>query len=230
MAYAVEDFEDMMLLLGQHPEWQARLRDLLVGDQLERINTSIERLEQAIEAQGRQIEAQGRQIEELGLRIEEQGRQFRQALDSLIATINSRFGRLEGSDIERRLRNNGRSLLWEVLKRAEPVHAPDLELVEEALASGAITRGEMADLVRVDIVFRGKLASGTDALLAVEASKTIGMTDLDRVQRRAQVLRRAGYETIPMVAGEIIREEDRARAVEQGVALMLGGLVENWPR
>lgn len=38
MAFTIEDFEDLHRLLEQRPDWRARLRQLLIGEDLDRIN------------------------------------------------------------------------------------------------------------------------------------------------------------------------------------------------
>ncbi len=50
MAFTVNDFEDLVGLLAQHPEWRERLRPLVVGDELLGVPGRLDRIEANLEA------------------------------------------------------------------------------------------------------------------------------------------------------------------------------------
>jgi hypothetical protein len=243
VAYTVDDYEQLLEILGRHPDFVARLRDLLVGDQLERIDERLTRIELAIEAQSRQIEAQGKQIEAQGRQIEAQGKQIEALglrLDTVVRTVeelteqmrlvNSRLGSIEGWRVEDRFVTNGPGLLGPFVRKAVRLSAEDLDELDDAVADGRITRAERVDLGLADSLFRGKTAeTRRDIIVAIEASRTIDLHDIDRAETRAQTLRRAGYNATGMVAGLAVRPEDEARARSRGVAIMVGGLMTYWP-
>jgi hypothetical protein len=54
-------------------------------------------------------------------------------------------------------------------------------------------------------------------------SRTIRQADIERALQRAAILRRAGYNAYPAVAGQAVRDEDRERAEASGVEVYIEG-------
>ena len=246
MAFSVEDYQDLMEVLRQHPEWTAQLRELLVGKQLDEANERLTRIEAALDRvdaqiaeqgrllaalilqvaeQGQQIAEQGRQIAELAGRIGTQGERF----EALFRSIDNRLGTVEGWRVETKWIEQGRSYLHGIVKKARLVQIGDLDGLDEALEDGRITRQELLSVGYADALFRGTSRAGTDIIAVVEASKTIDEHDIERATARAAVLRRAGYGAVAVVGGDVIRGEDRVRAQELAVAIFIGGQLEHWP-
>ncbi len=49
MAFTVSDIDDLVRLLAEHPEWRARLRPMILGDEMLQIPTHMDRVEAALE-------------------------------------------------------------------------------------------------------------------------------------------------------------------------------------
>ena len=232
MAFSIEDYQDLMEVLRQHPEWTAQLRELLVGKQLDEANERLARIEATLDRVDAQIAEQGRQIAEQGRQIAEQGRQIAliaERLESSLLRIDARLGTVEGWRTEQRWITHGRSWLSRVVQDATLVGVPDLLALKGAMLDGRIGTSEYDEVGLADALFRGLTDDGAEVVAVIEASKTIDLHDIDRADNRARILRRAGYRAMGIVAGESIRTEDRERAAARGLGVYLGGRIESLP-
>ncbi len=92
---------------------------------------------------------------------------------------------------------------------------------------------EFWDLFQLDLLITGQPRYQPDApqvWLAVEISRVVDRHDVERAQRRAGHLSRAGYVSVPAVAGEQATEGAEALAREEGVLLVLGDRTSFWER
>lgn len=236
MAFTVVDFQDLVKLLGEHPEWQAELRRLLVGDQLAAIDARLEALVEAQQRTEQSLDALARRTDELAARM-----------DALVARMDAFIERMDafsaeqrrmgidiagmkGDAVESRYRTNLPSYLGRQMKQMRLVIPTDLDLVSAAGDAGTLTDREWDALTHIDVLFSGALrSSSTPVLVAVEASAVIDAYDVERAIERAAILARLGYKTIPAVGGDQIISNARRTTKEQGVAVLLGGKVEYWP-
>jgi predicted nuclease with TOPRIM domain len=90
MAFAVQDLQDLIRVLEQHPEWKSLLRASLLGDELLALPAVVGRLEEAV---ARLAEAQARteqRVEELAeaqKRLAEAQRRTEQAVERLAQQV-----------------------------------------------------------------------------------------------------------------------------------------------
>lgn len=90
---------------------------------------------------------------------------------------------------------------------------------------------EFRDLLRLDLLVRGRprhLPEAPQVWLAVEISGVVDRHDVERAQRRAGHLSRAGYVALPAVAGEQATEGAMALAEKEQVLLVLNGWTSFW--
>jgi len=84
-----------------------------------------------------------------------------------------------------------------------------------AQASGQISEEDVDRVARADLIVRGTRRDGSDELLlAVEVSTTINQADVERADRVAEVLRRAGYQARGFVGGNRATADALERAKE----------------
>ena len=74
---------------------------------------------------------------------------------------------------------------------------------------------------------RGR-AEVTEVFLALEVSVVVDCTSVQRAGRRAALLRKARYVTVPVVAGERVTPDAEDDTQTQGVTVLLDGRVLNW--
>lgn len=257
MAFTVTDVQDLIRLLAQHPEWRAELRPLILGDELLRLpdlvreNTEAIRelraetaeMRETIGELGEQTAENTRAIGELRASIVELREQtaentsaigeLRAAVQELVGVTKVQgdlLGRHEGELLEIRYFNRIRSYLGLRLLRSQVLSLPELDGIYEAVAAGKISETDLAALAETDLLVSGRLRdSGAHVVLAIEVSSTIRRSDLERAEARARILKAAGFDGVPVVAGMIIHPADRRRAEESRVAVLLDSRIDYWP-
>jgi hypothetical protein len=100
----------------------------------------------------------------------------------------------------------------------------DLERVDEAEMDGTLSPFEASQLRALDILIQGldKRESGfPETILAVEVSRTLDVSDLDRAEGRAKLLAKLGYRALPAVGGKFASERLMTEAERRGILLRL---------
>ena len=181
-----------------------------------------QRVEQLAEAQRRTEQ----RVEELA----EAQRRTEETLQALIIRqdrMERKLDELIGEQLERRYREHAHSYFGGLLRRARVVPFQEIEEWLEA----ALSEAEVDDLRSLDLLIRGlaKLVpSQPKTWLAVEISSKIDRGDVERAQRRAQLLRKAGCLAIPLVAGKEITDGGLKAVQEAAAVLMKDGTVQFW--
>ena len=96
MPFTINDFQDLVRLLDQHPEWAAELRRHVLSDQLLELPERFGRIEELLE---RLVEAQ--------IRIE-----------AAVTRLGVDVGQLKRHDLERRYRERPFDFFGRVVRRA----------------------------------------------------------------------------------------------------------------
>ncbi|HWP48712.1 MAG TPA: hypothetical protein VNM22_16265 [Candidatus Limnocylindrales bacterium] len=254
MAFTVQEYLDLVRLLAEHPEWRSELRRLLLSEELlelpqivrelaeaqRRAEGRLERLEATVaelaEAQRRTeerlealAEAQRQTEEQLRELIEAQRQAERrlEKLESTTKTLVDRVGDIAGRSLEAAYREKAMAYFGPFLRKPRVIAFHTLEEVLETQLSSE----EFKDLLQLDLLVKGKPRSYphiSEVLLAVEISTVVDQKDLDRAQRRAALLRRAGYQVIPVVAGEQITPEAEDEARLHKIAVLQDGRISFW--
>ena len=123
---------------------------------------------------------------------------------------------------ERKWRYKFRGLVCEVARRTRRVEAGDLESFENAFDEGIIDAEQALSVRNLDMIIEGIRGFGSELLLAVEMSRVIDEHDVTRAIERAAVLRKVGYNAVPVVAGSFMDTQLRDSAVERGVEVVFG--------
>ena len=207
--------------------------DRAQGQRLDRIEAALDRLaeaqvrteervghlETAVEALA---EAQRRTEERVGALAEAQ-RRTEERLNSLVDTV----GRLRGDVFELKYRDRVDVYFGPLLRRVKFVQKRSLE----DLLESQLTHEELLDVLRLDLLVGGqprRREPRKDALLAVEVSAVIDRNDVERARRRCELLRKAGLEVIPAVAGEDLTRGAEESAAKQCVAVIRDGTTAGW--
>jgi DNA-binding transcriptional MerR regulator len=202
MAFTIEDFRDLIQLLGQHPEWRTELRRWVLSDDLLALPQTVHALAEAQRRTEERVEQLAVHMDGLAQRMD----QLTQRMDQLIE-VQTRMGsdleRLKGSDLERRYRERAHAYFNRLLRRLHVLSGDELTaLLEAAISQRQISEHEADDILRADVVLRGRRREDdTEAYAVVEVSWGIGLSDVQRATERAALLARTGTPTIPVVAG-----------------------------
>jgi hypothetical protein len=143
-------------------------------------------------------------------------------MDERISRLEDKVGRIDGRTLELAYREKTDAYFSRLLRRPKVAAKSDLwELLEPHLSEA-----EISDLLLVDLIVHGKSRKQPDIgdlWLMVEVSAVVDKKDVERVCRRADLLRRVGYKVIPVVAGEEATPGAEAEARNQGVAMLQDG-------
>ena len=194
------------------------------------------RLEELAEAQKRteaRLEALTGRVEELTLgltRTNERLDDLIRAVRALTETVRSHDGRLaklDGRTFELQFRERASAYLGPVMRGTRVIPAGDL--AEEL--EGVLTEQEFEELLRADVILKGRaMLAGVrqEVFAVVELSVTLDNSDIERAARRAGLLRKKGWKTLAVAAGEEASEVLIRWAAGLGVAVMQDGRRFNW--
>jgi len=250
MSFTVNDLQDLMRLLAIHPEWLGELRHLVLTNELLSLPDTVrelaeaqrrteERLEQLAVRVDQLAEAQRRteeRLEQLAVRVDqltEAQRRTEERLDELAQIVRrlvNQMAEIRGDVLEIKFRDKAPSFFGRWLRRVRVV--PMIE-IEERLES-ALSDEEVGELLALDLLVRGRPRE-TDAKvdelwLAVETSSVIDANDVQRAERRAALLRKAGLRAVPVAAGVAINAQAQRLAESLRVAVMRNGTDQGWER
>ena len=221
MAFTVEDFEDLVKLLGQHPEWQARLRPVILGEELLRIPSRMDRVEAALERMEGILHALVERMDAFERRIEAVDSRGVVA-DARMNRIEGRLSTLEGGVLEGRFHADLHNWTRHLIRKPERVFGDDLESVAEASASGVLSDEDRDAVANLDSLVRGiDNETKAEVYLAIELSHTVNVDDVARASERAAILEKAGLRARAMVGGYRITDPAAVLSDELDVAVEL---------
>ena len=223
--------EDFSELKGIVAELAAAQKELTAAQQ-----RTEQRVEELAAAQAELTEAQKRtetRLGELTMAIKELA-EAQKLTEQEIRRVAYKQGKMEirldrlvGQGLEREYHDKANAYLGKILRGVRAVAVQELEADLEQHLSG----WEVEDLNLLDVLLRGKPRQPADApevWLALEVSAVVDRNDVERAQRRAALLRKAGYRAIHAVAGEetTMGGEDMAR--DGNVLLIRDGKRQFW--
>ncbi len=247
MAFTVKDFADLRRVLVTHPEWRVELRQLVLTDDLLTLPAIVRELAQAQKRTEQRVEelaqAQARTEQRLqdlqvtirelaeaqkrtGLHLEELTHKIA-ALTGEMKFAKDRLGDLLEWRLEARYRDKPSVFFGRWLR---PAIVVPFESLREALEAH-LTEDEVEEVMCLDLVVHGRarrIPENPEVWLALEISGAIDPDDVERVERRAALLRKAGYRAVPVVAGEGVIPEATQRLEGMPIVLMLDGRSQGW--
>jgi hypothetical protein len=166
-----------------------------------------------------ELEVAVRELAEAQRRTEELVNRHEELLQALLEShqrLVDIVGDLKGRMLELTYRDRAAAYFGPLLRRMKVVEPYDLE---ETLRMHLSER-EFRDVLWLDLLVCGQprvRPEMAEVWLAVEISSVVDRRDVERAERRAAALRRAGYRVVPVVAGERLtqgaEEESRERRV-----------------
>ena len=140
-------------------------------------------------------------------------------------------GELKGDSLERKYRERAAIYFGRLLRKLRVMPFEELrEMVDGAVDEGKLSEDEAEDVLECDFVARGlRKEDGVEEHLLVEVSWGIGVGDVERALRRAEILGKLGLEVVPVVAGKGLTPEARDLAERRGVGVVVDGRVRLRP-
>ncbi|MGH2634125.1 MAG: hypothetical protein ACRDG3_12005 [Tepidiformaceae bacterium] len=241
MAFTVSDYQDLVKLLRDHPEWREELRREILDDEFLRLpdyvrQNSLDILQNSADirqnsADIRQNSADIRDLQKVVAELVAETREFRLAsearfsgIDRDLQQIKNDVAQLKGIVAESKWREHAAGRFGKRIRRLRVVEPRDLTLFEDADQADAITPEQALAIRKVDLLLEGiegRGAAQQEALLVVEISVGIEKHDVDRAAQRAEILRTIGYNAHGVVAWIRIAELTEQYATQLGVDVIL---------
>ncbi|NBU40634.1 MAG: hypothetical protein EBS51_07475 [Planctomycetia bacterium] len=130
----------------------------------------------------------------------------------------TRLDAVLGRTLELQFRDRLTSYLGRFMRRGRLVRNEELLEAIEPL----VDADEANEVLRADAIAAGVI-DGVSGHVVVEVSATCGADDVDRAERRAGILRKAGLMAVPLVACEVVSRELVAYARSRQVRVWCNG-------
>jgi len=233
MAFALTDFDAFIEAINADPQLRERVvkailhEDFLalpsivarLGDRLDQVAEQLAALTVRMDALTVHMDALTERMDAMTLRMDE--------LIRLMNKLDGRTGNLEGWRFEAEYRDRLASHLARRYRGVRPLVLGNVQALLEALDDGRIADPEWDDIIRLDAAAHVRpRAGGDDLVVVMELSKTVGIDDVERVARRADIIRRAGFVVDACVDGEQIDLLAQRRLAGLGVISFVDKLAE----
>ena len=168
-------------------------------------------------------EAQVAELAAAQAKTEAQVATLTEVVQSLVLQADRQATRLDsvlGWTFEMQFRDRLTSYLGRLMRRGRLLRNDEvLDAIEHA-----VTPSEADEVLRVDAIAAGVI-DGVASHVVVEVSATCDTDDIDRAERRAGILRKAGLVAVPLVACQTITPESRAYARSRQVQIWCNGTI-----
>jgi vacuolar-type H+-ATPase subunit I/STV1 len=226
----MQDLQELIRLLEEHPHWRAQLRQILLTQELLELPERLSQLTRTVETLSHTVETLSHRVElilERLDRLEDRQDRMEDRQDRMEASLNrleKRVGNLEGKMLEQEWRYKFPSKLGRILKRPQILS----DTILEDTLDDYLTELEADEVRNLDLIITGRLKpTQQEVWIALEISKTVDISDVERASRRAQLLNQTPYQAIPGVAGEEITNEACSMANSLQVLIIDNGRIRN---
>ena len=229
MPFTVEDFQDLVQLLDERPEWRSELRRLVLSDEYLALPEQLAEFRRDMEQRFIEVE---KQIADLRRDTEAHFHRVNVQIGQLqveTKALRNDVGQLKGENLERRYRERAHAYFGRLLRKCRVLGSQELsDLLEEAADRGVLSQSDRDDVLWADVVVRGRWrADGRQVMVLAEVSWVVDRNDVRRAVDRAALLARLGTPVVPVVAGDSVTERAADMARSRNVWQMLDGrLVE----
>lgn len=226
MPFTVEDFQDLVQLLDERPQWRSELRRLVLSDEYLALPEQLAEFRREV---AEQIAELRRDMEQRFCEVEKQIAELRGDTDVHFHRVNVQIGQLKGENLERRYRERAHAYFGRLLRKGRVVGSQELsDLLEEAADRGVLSQSDREEVAWADLIMRGRWrADGRQVMVLAEVSWVVDRNDVRRAVDRAALLARLGTPVVPVVAGDSVTERAADMARSRNVWQILDGrLVE----
>ena len=240
---------DLLKALRENPEWKDAVRaEILgerlqtlpelvsentrqiasIGDKLDRASNLLAALTERLDRVDAQIAALTERLERVENRLERVENRL-ERVENRLERVENRLGKMDGRHLESDILANPRSYI----RRKDLSAVRSLSYDERYELSSQLEENEEEELDLLDAILEGETPTGEHVYIAVEASVTIEVYDLERAKRRAYFLARAtNTPVLPLVVGDEPPSQgriDEAMSQQVAIARKQRGIVVNAP-
>lgn len=203
MAFALADIDALIEAISNDPLLRERVVKALLHEDFLALPGIVARLGDRIEQLTERMDAQTLRMDEL-IRV----------VNKLVGQV----GNLEGWRFESKYVDHLATHLFRRYRNVRPIVLGNLTVLGQAVDDGRINDQEWEDIGLLDAAAHGRpKGGGEEIVIVMELSKTVDVNDVERVARRADIIRRAGLVVDACVDGEQIEPLAQGRLADLGV-------------
>lgn len=231
MTFTVNEFEDLITIINQQPEWRGRLLkalfpDLNIAKAMQDLADNVVILRQMLQ----DMEARMTRVEQ-DVRVLKQDvsilKQDVSVLKQDVHDIKRDVSSLKGSSLERQYRDTAAGLFGLFVKSGRDVTSQVADQLYAALEADTITEQELTQVLAADLLWGGEeRKTKAPIILVMEASWLAEKQDVERAAVRSEILRRIGLKAIGITGGKEWTSEAREAAEQYHVATTTNGRVD----
>lgn len=198
--YVIRDIEDLYDIIRTNEKWRDALRRELLSQALLNLPEDFARFKEEefkpLVKRVENIENDVAVLKEDVAVLKEDVAGLKQDVASLkqnVAKLNIDVAELQGSDLERKVREKAAAYFGKIIRRCKTfTHDKLSDILDDAIENGVINDEMRDDAILIDVVVQGKLNENkNDVVLAVEVSKVVDIEDVKRASRRAVIIGKA---------------------------------------
>jgi hypothetical protein len=138
------------------------------------------------------------------------------------------IGVLKGSTKEGFYRDRAAAIFGRLLTAGRDATQEVIQRLRVAQQANRVSAEEYQSVLNADLLWSGRLwDTGEGVVLVLEASWKVHESDVERAVQRAEVLRRAGLNALPVTAGEEWPDQVEALALRERVVITRDGRVDD---
>ncbi len=208
MTMHVQDLQDLLRLLDEHPEWLEALRQRILTREWITLPGEVRLLAREIHAFAEKVD----RLVDLA---------YNQMQD--MAEVRGRLREMDFREKAPAFLGPHGFYRVKVLSMAEIMQ--QIDAAEEA---GRISPKERAQILQVDAIVQARYRRKIPVYLVVEVSEGVGLHDVERAFERARIWAKIHPEAMvwPLVAGRFVAPEAHAQARKQQVLILRDGHLE----
>lgn len=220
MAFTPADVDAFIEAIQHDPLLRDRVAKAILHEDFLALPGIVARLGERIEQLAVRMDALTERMDAQTLRMDE--------LIRVTTNLAGRTGNLEGWRFEAEYRDRLASHLARRYRGVRPLVLGNMPALIKALDDGRIGEQEWDDVIRLDAAAEGRPKGGGDEMVIVmELSRTVDINDVERVARRADIIRRAGVIVDAIVDGDQIEPLAHGRLADLGVISFVSRIAQS---
>ena len=214
---------DLLKALRENPEWKDAVRAEILGERLQTLPELVSENTRQIASIGDKLDRASNLIAALTERLERVENRLEwvenrlERVENRLEWVENRLGKMDGRHLESDVLANPRSYI----RRKDLSAVRSLSYDERYELSPQLEENEEEELDLLDAILEGVTPTGEHVYIAVEASVTIEVYDLERAKRREYFVAKAtNTPVLPLVVGDEPPSQGRIdEAMSQQVAI-----------
>lgn len=203
MNFTVREFEDLLTIIEEQPEWRSRLQKALFPD------IDIAKALQDLAETAKSL------------------RDLVERVDARLVRVERDVRTLKGDSLERKYRDSATGIFGLFIKNGHDVTNEIANQLYAAVEAGTISENDLTQVLAADLLWGGENRKTKEAIvLVMEASWLVGKNDVERAARRSAILRKIGLRALAVVGGKEWSELAQEQAEQAHVVMTTDGRVE----